>query len=219
MNLMKKLKHNMKVDLYNLAGKITGQQELADEVFNVKIKPEVVHEVYIAQMANQREAWADTKGKGEGRGGGKKPWKQKGTGRARHGSIRSPLWKGGGVTFGPTKERNFKKSVNQKAKQKALFMVLSDKVKNQKLILVEDFVLPEAKTKKLQTVLNLLPVKNKKTLIALDKKDEKIVKAAQNLTKVATEPVISLNFVDILKNEFLIMPARATALVVKHFTK
>jgi len=208
-----------KVKIYNLEGKEVGEQELAAKYFEMVAKPALIQQVVEAQMANAREVLAHAKGRSEVRGGGRKPWKQKGTGRARHGSIRSPLWKGGGVTFGPTKERNFKKSVNQKAKQKALFMVLSDKVKNQKLILVEDFVLPEAKTKKLQTVLNLLPVKNKKTLIALDKKDEKIVKAAQNLTKVATEPVISLNVVDILKNEFLIMPARATALVVKHFTK
>src|SRR3989339_1482700 len=139
MNLMKKLKHNMKVDLYNLAGKITGQQELADEVFNVKIKPEVVHEVYIAQMANQREAWADTKGKGEVRGGGKKPWKQKGTGRARHGSTRSPIWKGGGVTFGPTKERNFKKDINKKMARKALLMAISSKAKNRQLLVLDNF--------------------------------------------------------------------------------
>src|SRR3989339_1534849 len=209
MNLMKKLKHNMKVDLYNLAGKITGQQELADEVFNVKIKPEVVHEVYIAQMANQREAWADTKGKGEGRGGGKKPWKQKGTGRARHGSIRSPLWKGGGVTFGPTKERNFKKDINVKTKKKALRMVLADKVKHQKLILIDNFNLPAAKTQLLKQALDKLPAKGKSSLVTLDKKNANLVMAAKNLPKVSTLPAISLNVVDLLKHEYLLMPTTA----------
>ena len=98
----------MKLDLYNQAGQKSGSMELSDLVFGVKSKMAVIHQVYVALLANLREPWAHTKDKGDVRGGGKKPWKQKGTGRARHGSIRSPIWRGGGVTFGPLKIRNYK---------------------------------------------------------------------------------------------------------------
>jgi len=161
-----------KVQVYNLNGEKIREVELSASIFNIEIKPEVVQLVVVAQMANSRESIAHAKGRAEVRGGGRKPWNQKGTGRARHGSSRSPLWVGGGVTFGPTKERNFKKQVNKKVKKKALNMVLTDKVQNNNLILVEDFNIPEAKTKSLVEVLNKLPGKGKKTLLVLDKKDD-----------------------------------------------
>ena len=104
----------LKTKLYNSEGKESGEVELPESVFGVKLVDDLVHQVVVAQMANARQVLADTKDKGEVRGGGKKPWKQKGTGRARHGSSRSPLWKGGGVTFGPTNDRNFSKMINKK---------------------------------------------------------------------------------------------------------
>src|SRR3989339_2063986 len=143
----------MKVKVYNLEGKETGEMNLLDSVFGVKIKPEVVHEVFVALQNNQREPWADTKSKGEVRGGGKKPWQQKGTGRARHGSIRSPIWKGGGVTFGPTKERNFKKKINKKMARKALLMAISSKAKNRQLLVLDEIKLNQAKTKEMALIL------------------------------------------------------------------
>ena len=103
-----------KIKVYNLEGKKTGEMELPPEVFDVKFKDSLVHQVYVAHISNARKTLAHTKTKGEVRGGGKKPWKQKGTGRARHGSIRSPLWKGGGITFGPRSERNFSKKINKR---------------------------------------------------------------------------------------------------------
>jgi large subunit ribosomal protein L4 len=129
----------MKTKMYNVLGKEVGDVELADNVFNVVVKPEVVHEVFVAQMNNQREPWADTKKRGEVSGGGKKPWQQKGTGRARHGSIRSPIWKGGGVTFGPLTERSYKTKINKKTRRLATAMCLSDKAQNQGLLVVDDF--------------------------------------------------------------------------------
>src|SRR3989339_1860577 len=117
----------MKTKFYNLVGKVVGDVELSDAIFDVKVKPTLVHAVYVAITNRARESWADTKGKGEVRGGGKKPWQQKGTGRARHGSIRSPIWKGGGVTFGPKTERNYDVKINLKEKQLALKMCLSDR--------------------------------------------------------------------------------------------
>jgi large subunit ribosomal protein L4 len=120
---------------------------LPKEIFDVEINPDLIHQVVVAQTANRRRVIAHTKGRGEVRGGGKKPWRQKGTGRARHGSIRSPLWKGGGVTFGPTKERTFKKEINKKMKRKALFMVLTAKAKNNLLLVLDKIILEQPKTK------------------------------------------------------------------------
>ncbi|KAA0205979.1 50S ribosomal protein L4 [Candidatus Uhrbacteria bacterium] len=125
------------VSIYSQDGKSVGEMSLPEAYFGVKAKPKLVHEVLVAQQANRRKAVAHTKNRGEVSGGGKKPWKQKGTGRARQGSIRSPQWVGGGIVFGPRAERNFSVKVNRKAKQKALFMALSDKVANKSLLVIE----------------------------------------------------------------------------------
>lgn len=155
-----------KYPVYNIKAEKIKEAELNPAVFGVKVKESVVHQVMVAQMANARVAIAHTKTKGEVRGGGIKPWKQKGTGRARHGSIRSPLWKGGGVTFGPRKDRNFSQKVNKKMKTKALFMCLSDKVKNGLMVLVDKLNLAEGKTKEMTGVVNnfreVLKLKNKR---------------------------------------------------------
>jgi len=143
----------MKVSVYDQQGKEIGTTLLPKEIFDVKLNPDLVHQVATSQMANRRQVIAHTKDRGEVRGGGKKPWRQKGTGRARHGSIRSPLWKGGGVTFGPTKERNFKKIIPKKMKRKALFMVLSAKAKENLLIILDTLKLPLPKTKVISQIL------------------------------------------------------------------
>ena len=121
---------SLKIKVYTQDGKETKELALNPAVFGVAVKESVVHQVMVAQMANSRVAIAHTKTRAEVRGGGRKPWKQKGTGRARHGSTRSPIWVGGGVTFGPRSDRNFSQKVNKKMKTKALFMCLSDKVNN-----------------------------------------------------------------------------------------
>ena len=205
--------------VYNLTGEVVKEQELDSKIFGVKIKPEVVQLVVEAQMANARQVLAHAKGRSEVRGGGRKPWKQKGTGRARHGSSRSPIWKGGGITFGPTKERNFSKSVNHKVKNKALKMVLSDKVSHDHLILVEDLHLPEAKTKKLKEVLDKLPLKNKSALIVLDKKDEHVVRSSRNLPKVSLAGADKLNVVDLLKHEYVLANVKSIAKISKVYNK
>ena len=130
-----------KVTLYNVTGEKSGEVKLSDAVFGIKPKESVVHQVYTALMSNARQPWAHAKDRSEKRGGGRKPWRQKGTGRARHGSIRSPLWTGGGVTFGPLKGRNFKQKINKKTRLLVTRMCLSDKVTDQKLIVIEN--LPE----------------------------------------------------------------------------
>ena len=129
---------DMNVKMYNEEGKEAGTADLPDGVFGVELNKDLVHQVMVAQMGNRRQVSASTKDRGEVSGGGKKPWAQKHTGRARHGSIRSPIWAGGGVTFGPTRERVYKKNINRKMRRKALAMVLSEKARGDLLILLED---------------------------------------------------------------------------------
>jgi len=204
----------MKVKVYNLQGKETGEMNLSDSVFGVKIKPEVVHEVFTAQQNNQREPWADTKNRGEVSGGGKKPWPQKGTGRARHGSIRSPIWKGGGVAFGPLSIRNYKEKINKKTKRLALKMCLSDRAKNNALLVVEDFNFSEPKTKLFVGFLKALlasakrneggPVKAKTFLLLTPGKDENVLRITGNLKSIKTLRAEDANVVDLLSKSMII---------------
>lgn len=196
----------LKVKVYNMKGEVVGEEKLDPALFGVEIKPGLIHEVVVAQKANVRQILAHTKDRGEVRGGGRKPWRQKGTGRARHGSIRSPIWRGGGVTFGPTKERNFKQKINKKARRKALLMCLSDKVVNKKLLLLDQLKLPEIKTKLMTKILENLPCKGKSVMIALSNYDPKIIKSASNLPKVCTIEVRNLNVYDLLIHEYFLAP-------------
>ena len=196
---------DIKAKLYDFSGKEIGSEILDPSVFGVKINPELIHEMVVAQEKNAREVLAHTKGRSEVRGGGKKPWRQKGTGRARHGSTRSPIWVGGGITIGPTKKRNYSVKVNKKSKQKALVMILTDKAQEEKIVLLESYKLPEAKTKILKTSLDKLPNKNKSTLIVTKSSEDNIVRAANNLPKVDTIHYGSLNILDLLKREYLIL--------------
>ncbi len=191
------------VSIYNQKGETVGKVKLNPEIFGVEVKPSVVHQVAEAMLANAREAWAHTKTRGEVRGGGRKPWRQKGTGRARHGSIRSPIWVGGGVTFGPRKERSYKKKINKKAKNKALFMCLSDKVGDKKLIVLEDLKLEAPKTKYFAEVVGNLPIE-KKILFILPAKDDLVIRSGRNLPLINFEIVDNINMLDILNSNFLV---------------
>jgi len=192
------------IKLYNVKGESQGNISLSSEIFAVPVKASVVHQVYTAMRANARLPWAESKGKGEVRGGGKKPWKQKGTGRARHGSIRSPLWKGGGVTFGPRNERNFEQKINKKMNLLATKMCLSDKVNNNKLIVLEDFS-ATGKTKELAVLRQVLPGAGYKTLWLFPEKDEKLIMGLRNLSKLAYKAVKDLNVVDLLSSPYVIL--------------
>jgi len=194
----------LKTKIYNQEGKESGEMELLEMVFGVELNDDLVHQVVVAQMANARQVLADTKDKGEVRGGGKKPWKQKGTGRARHGSSRSPIWKGGGVTFGPTTDRNFSKKINKKMKTKALFMVLSGKLKDEEIIVVDNLKINKTSTKEMKNIFKGLPIQGK-VLLSLDKSDENILNSVKNIPKVSVLASDSLNVVDLLKNKFLVI--------------
>ncbi len=188
----------MKIKVYNLAGKETGEMELSDTVFGVKIKPEMVHQVFVQQTNNQREPWADTKNRGEVQGGGKKPWQQKGTGRARHGSIRSPIWKGGGVAFGPLTDRNYKTKINKKTRQAAIRMCLSDKAQSGNLMIIEDFKFEKPKTQLFASFLKTLPAKLKTFLVLTADKNDEMMRMTKNLKTVQTLRAQDSNVLDLL---------------------
>lgn len=192
--------------LYNQEGNVIGTADLPDSIFNVTPGQQLVRRAVEAQQQNARVARAHTKTRSEVRGGGRKPWRQKGTGRARHGSIRSPIWIGGGVTFGPRKDRNFSVSLNKKERRKALFMGLTAKVKDDKLVVLDRLSLPSIKTKQFAAILSKLPAKNRSTLVVQPQKDETIMKSARNLPKVSTIAARSLNIVDVLRHEYLLLP-------------
>jgi len=195
--------------VYNQDGQEIEELELPEEIFGLKLNKDLIHQAVVAQMANSREAIAHVKDRSEVRGGGKKPWRQKGTGRARHGSIRSPIWRGGGVTFGPTKERNFSKKINKKMRQKALLMVLSSKAKDNELVILDDLKLNSPKTKEMAGIMKNLEKAKKdikrSSLVALVKKNENIVKAIKNIPKMGAIGINNLNVVDVLKYKYLIM--------------
>jgi len=169
----------LKIKVYNQEALDAGEMQLSPKVFGVKANSALVHQAVVTQMANERKVIAHTKTRNEVRGGGKKPWAQKGTGRARHGSSRSPIWKGGGVTFGPRNDRNFKMRINKKMKQSAMFMVLSDKVASNHLIILDKLAVSEFKTKVFNKILTGL---EKKVISPLNEAAAPAKKTAMNLT-------------------------------------
>jgi large subunit ribosomal protein L4 len=201
------------VTLYTQDGSSKGTLTLDESLFGVSVNPALVHEAVVAQTANSRSAIAHTKTRGEVAGTGKKPWKQKGTGRARHGSRRSPIWSGGGITFGPRSNRNFSVKINKQARRKALAMVLSDKVANDRFIAVDQFVSDEGKTKELVGMLTKLPSSGKKTLIVTTPENTLIRRAAHNLPGITTIPANTLNIVDLLRYEYVLMTEPAVVMV------
>lgn len=192
------------INIYQKDGKQTGTLEVSDALFGVTGNKAVVHEALIAQQANTRNRIAQAKDRGEVRGGGKKPWKQKGTGRARHGSSRSPIWKGGGVTFGPNALQDFAIKINRKAKKKALALVLSDRVAQQKFFALEDLTLGEAKAKQVSSMRKALPGVGRSMLIVTAPEDRAFVLAARNIAKTRTIGAGSLNVRDLLACEYVV---------------
>jgi len=196
----------MNVKTYNQKGKEIGQTKLPEEIFEVKENHDLMHQVVVSQMANRRQGTAHTKERGDVQGGGRKPWAQKGTGRARHGSIRSPIWKGGGVTFGPRKEKVYSKTIPKKIRRAALLMVLSGKVKNNLLVLVDELKIEKPKTRQIVEILKNLHCENQKSLIAIPEMNKDIVRAAKNIQKTRVMEARELNALDLLNSKYLIMP-------------
>ncbi|MBU2635040.1 50S ribosomal protein L4 [Patescibacteria group bacterium] len=209
----------MKVKVYNQKKEEVGEIELLKEIFEIKLNTDLVHQVVLAQTANQRQGSAKVKTRAEARGGGRKPWRQKGTGRARVGSIRSPIWRGGGVTFGPTTEKVFKKRIPKKMRRKALFMVLSVKAKENLLLVLDKLEIGKPKTKVMAEVLNKLFLKKGSGLIVLSKMNKSVILSVKNIPKTGTIQAKDLNVLDLLSYKYLVMTKEAIKIIKDTFLK
>ena len=212
----------MEYPLYNQKAEHIGKVDLPDRIFNLVMNNDLVHQIVTSLRSNKRQVIAHAKGRGEVRGGGKKPWRQKGTGRARHASIRSPIWKGGGATFGPTKERNFKKKINKKMARKALFMVLSSKAKDKQLFVLDNIILENPKTKELAIILKNLSTligKNPKALLVLPVMEDKIKRSSKNLPNFSAVEARNLNPLEVLSYKYLVLVKDSVEALNKTFNK
>ena len=207
----------MKVSVYNQKGEETGTMDVSDAVFGLKWNADLVHQVAVSLAGNARRATAHTKSRADVRGGGKKPWQQKGTGRARHGSTRSPIWIGGGVSHGPRNDKDYTRKVNKKMAKKALYTVLSAKMRDKELIVLDDIRFPDAKTKHAAHLFKSFSsqdrfsklTKGKGALVALAGKDASARRALRNLPFVEIDDARNLNAHKLLQHTFLILPKDA----------
>lgn len=200
-----------KVDVFNMKGEVVGQINLSDDIFGVKVNNVAMHTAVVNQLANKRQGTQSTKTISEVSGGGRKPWKQKGTGRARQGSIRNIHWKGGAVAFAP-KPRNYSYTIPKKLKRVALKSALSSKVLDNNIIVLDDLALAGIKTKEFVKVLNNLKV-DTSALVVMPSVDEKVVKSARNVPEIKTAWVNTINTLDILKYQKFIITKDAVARV------
>ena len=207
----------MQVKVYNQQGEETGAMELPAGVFGVKWNADLVHQVAVSYAANRRRGTAQAKTRGEVRGGGKKPWRQKGTGRARHGSIRSPIWKGGGVTHGPRADKNYTKKINKKMARRALWSVLSAKARDHEILVMDDLKFSEAKTKTASAMFRKFASrtefskieKGNGVLVLLPGKDTSARRALRNLPYAGVEDARNLNVHTALQYRYILFPKSA----------
>ena len=196
------------VSVYNMEGNEVGKMDLNDAVFGVEVNEHLVHMAVVAQLANNRQGTQKAKTRSEVSGGGRKPWRQKGTGHARQGSTRAPQWTGGGIVFAPT-PRDYTIRLNKKEKRAALKSALTSRVFENKFIVVDELKLDEIKTKKFQNVLNNLKVN--KALVVVDENSDNVVKSAKNIQSVKTAYVNTINVYDILKYNTVVATKAAVA--------
>ncbi|MEX1013768.1 MAG: 50S ribosomal protein L4, partial [Candidatus Paceibacterota bacterium] len=210
----------MKVKLYDKNSKEKGTVELPESIFKVSWNADLVHKVLVAYQANRRNKIAHAKDRSEVRGGGKKPWRQKGTGRARHGSIRSPLWRGGGATFGPRNEKVLKKKVNKKIKKKAIFSLLSKKLSDNEIKILDNLSLENYKTKEVQNILNNFLDKNDQSVLFVPASDNKdFYLASRNINNVNAIRPDSLNIYEPLSYKYLFIEEGAIKEIENNFIK
>jgi large subunit ribosomal protein L4 len=193
-----------KIAIHNLEGKKVEDLNVSDAVFGMKANDELLHQVYMIISGNQRDSIAHTKGKGEVAGSGKKPFKQKGTGSARQGQKRNPVMKGGGISFGPTKDKNYKRNLNKKMKQKAVLISISEKLRSGTLIAVDTLKVKEMKTKMFAEVLKKLKIKGK-ALVSFSDLEKDMTLTSRNIKNVKNTLTKDLNVMDLLNNKYLIL--------------
>ena len=197
----------MKTEIYNLKGSVVGEMNLPDKIFAREWNPDLVHQAVLTQAANRRLPWAHAKNRAEVSGGGKKPWKQKHTGRSRQGSIRSPIWKGGGATHGPVKERNYEQKINKKMLRVAIHSILSKKLAEGQLRVVDSLDLETPKTKALFTAIkSFLPA-----LLVAESKNKLVNRASRNIPKAKSLNGSSLNVEDLMKFKNILLDQKAVA--------
>ncbi|MCI5699318.1 MAG: 50S ribosomal protein L4 [Lachnospiraceae bacterium] len=196
------------VSVYNMEGNVVGTIELNDAVFGAEVKENLVHQAVVQQLANKRQGTQKAKTRSEVSGGGRKPWRQKGTGHARQGSTRAPQWTGGGIVFAPV-PRDYSFKMNKKEKRAALKSALTSKVQEEKLIVLDELKFGEIKTKNMQNVLNNLKVE--KALVVLSDNDQNVVMSAKNMPNVQTASAGTINVYDVLKYTTLILTKDAVA--------
>lgn len=208
----------MKIPVYNSEGKEIEKLELSNAVFALERNDDLIHQVFVSIEANKRQVLAHTKTRGERAGSGIKPWRQKGTGRARVGSVRSPIWRKGGIIFGPRKNRNFGKKVNRKMNSKAIAMVLSGKIKEKELRVIDKLEMPKKKTKAMVKILESLKISGR-ILIAFSDKEKGLRLASQNIDKVANILTDQLNVSDMLNNKYLLMSKESVKMLENKYSK
>ena len=195
------------VKLYNMNAKEVGTIELPEALFNAEYNEPVIHQAVVARLANERQGTKSTLTRSEVRGGGAKPWRQKGTGRARQGSIRSPQWVKGGVVFAP-KSRDFSKKLNVKTKEVALFSALSEKLRNNDIIFIDEIKVEAPKTKEMVAFLKAFNL-DKTVLVVMDNSDQNVLRACSNIGAVSTLPANQINTYDVVKNSKIVISKTA----------
>lgn len=208
----------IKFPVHNLKGEKVKEIELSEKVFGEKRNDALLHQVQVCQYANRRQVLAHTKDRAERAGSGIKPWRQKGTGRARVGSVRTPVWRKGGIVFGPTKDRNFKKDVPKKMGQKALAIALSSKAADKELFLIDTLAMKEAKTKAMREMIKNLKLKGS-VLIGFSIKEKEAKRASQNLPKVQNTDTKTLNVFDVLNQKYLLISEESVKILEEKYNK
>ncbi len=206
------------IKTYNLEGKEVGELKLSEKVFGLPMNDDLVHQVFVSISANKRQVLAHTKTRGERAGSGVKPWKQKGTGRARVGSVRTPVWRKGGVVFGPTNERNFEKKINQKMKEKAIKIVLSGKLASDDIVILENLNIKEKKTSEFAKVFSSLKIKGS-SLFSFSEQEKDLRIFSRNLKKNSNIMTSQLNVFDMLNHKKLIFSKESVKYLEEKYGK
>jgi large subunit ribosomal protein L4 len=204
----------MKLEVLDKANKKVSEYEIDDSFLVVNAKDDMIHDVLLAYEQNQHTGSSNTLGRGQVQGGGKKPWKQKGTGQARHGSIRSPIWKGGGVTFGP-KAYKCRILVNKAVKKQAFYAVLAGKLKDGEIKLIDSFTVSAPKTKEVISVLKSMNLKDKKVLLVMDIATPEFLKASRNIQRLTVTSKDTLNIFELISNKNVLMTQKALEEIIK----
>ncbi|OGI21333.1 MAG: 50S ribosomal protein L4 [Candidatus Moranbacteria bacterium RIFCSPHIGHO2_01_FULL_55_24] len=209
----------IKVSVKNLKGAEVKELTLKESLFGLPSNDALLHQVYVALQANLRQPIAHTKDRSERRGSGRKPWRQKGTGRARVGEVRSPIWRKGGVVFGPTSERNYSKDANRKMRQKAVMIALADKIREGKCVVVDALAFSEMKTKHFAEAKQTLGMGEKSLVAGLTKEELPVARVIRNIPKADSTLAENLNVLELLNHEFVLLSEASLARLEERFAK